>query len=530
MRDSVTKLVARVARSVTALQLKLLSTVAAATLVLMVGGVGRAQLTRVRDERDALRLERNGIIALHRLDGALLAVESSALGYRIARDERRREACASAIAELSRRLTEAETLLTATLSQRADVVLLRAHVHTELDAVERATGDPRGLGRHAAAPRVADLDASALDLDASALDLSRVVIRGMIERQQGLARLSDERLARHLRDAQRVIETGTLVTFFLLMVLVVWVWLGVGEREESRALIEAQSRALQQNNARLASKERALAERLAEEQRLSVALAEANGALDDRLREREALNDALARSNRELDQFAYVASHDLKAPLRGIANLAAWIEEDLADRMTDAAREQVTLLQGRVRRMEALIDGILSYSRAHRVREKPERVAVRALVLEQIDLLAAPPEASVIVPAEMPELVCERVPFQQVWMNLLSNALKHAGRVDPRVEVSVSDAGSCWEFAVKDNGPGIDPRYHERIFGLFQTLVSRDVVEGTGIGLATVKKIVESRGGAVSLESALGAGATFRFRWPKVYTSDEGATPWTRRA
>jgi signal transduction histidine kinase len=223
---------------------------------------------------------------------------------------------------------------------------------------------------------------------------------------------------------------------------------------------------------------------------------------------------ALEASNRELDQFAYVASHDLKAPLRGIANLSQWIEDDLADRFTDESHTHMRLLRGRVHRMEALIDGILQYSRAGRTHEAPERVDTAALVDEVVDLTAPPPGVEVVIHPGMPVLHTERLPLQQVFMNLVSNAVKYAG-AGGRVEVSArADEDGVCRFTVRDNGPGIAPEYHERIFVIFQMLEARDKVEGTGIGLSIVKKMVESRGGRVWVESAPGEGAAFHFLWP----------------
>ncbi|KYG07913.1 histidine kinase [Sorangium cellulosum] len=230
---------------------------------------------------------------------------------------------------------------------------------------------------------------------------------------------------------------------------------------------------------------------------------------------REELIAALAKTNQELDQFAYVASHDLKAPLRGIANLSEWIEESLTGKMDDETQEQIQLLRGRVRRLEALIDGILHYSRAGRLRGDLVSVDTGQLLAEIVELLSPPAGARIEIAPGMPTLVAELVPMQQVFQNLISNALKHARRSDPRVEVTCKDAGAFYEFAVRDNGPGIAPEYHGRIWDLFQTLESRDKVEGTGIGLSVVKKAVESRGGSVGVASRPGEGATFFVRWPK---------------
>jgi PAS domain S-box-containing protein len=230
---------------------------------------------------------------------------------------------------------------------------------------------------------------------------------------------------------------------------------------------------------------------------------------------------ALEASNRELDQFAYVASHDLKAPLRGISNLSQWIEDDLAERLTDESREHLSLLRGRVHRMEGLIDGILEYSRAGRVRGAAERVDTGALAREVVDLLAPPPQVRVEVAPEMPVIHTERLPLQQVFLNLIGNAVKHSGAAGGTVRVSARHDGGAWELAVSDEGPGIAPEFHERIWGMFQTLQPRDRVEGTGIGLSIVKKLVESRGGRAWVESSSGAGATFRVRWPAT-AADEG--------
>jgi signal transduction histidine kinase len=223
----------------------------------------------------------------------------------------------------------------------------------------------------------------------------------------------------------------------------------------------------------------------------------------------------LEQSNRELDQFAYVASHDLKAPLRGIANLAQWIEEDLGDRLSGESRDHMRLLKGRVHRMESLIDGILSYSRAGRVREKIERVDVGALLRETIELLAPPPGIAFVVEAPMPILSSERIPLQQVFMNLIGNAIKYGERPDLRVTVTASDEGEFVRFVVGDNGPGIAPHFHDKVWQIFQTLAPRDKVEGTGIGLSVVRKLVETRGGHTSLESQVGQGSRFSFTWPQ---------------
>jgi signal transduction histidine kinase len=232
--------------------------------------------------------------------------------------------------------------------------------------------------------------------------------------------------------------------------------------------------------------------------------------------ELERLTRALQAGNRELEQFAYAASHDLKAPLRGIANLAGWIQEDAGETLSDQSREHLRLMHGRVQRMEALIDGMLTYARATKTSRSPEKIDVGRLVKEVVELLDPPARVTIHIDPTLPTVEAERIPFQQVVMNLLSNAIKH-GRADaPEIEVGCTDEPNDYDFRVADNGPGIPTESQDRIWELFQTLEARDRVEGSGIGLAVVKKIVESQGGHAWVESVPGAGATFHFTWPKT--------------
>ncbi|HEX2198119.1 MAG TPA: ATP-binding protein [Burkholderiales bacterium] len=282
----------------------------------------------------------------------------------------------------------------------------------------------------------------------------------------------------------------------------------------ARRETEAQARQLAAEQAALAEAARRSEELQRINEQLESALADARTARDNAERSAAAAEAAY----RELDQFAYVASHDLKAPLRGIASLAQWIQDDIGERLTGDSANHMRMLQGRVHRMQALIDGVLAYSRAGRTLTTPERVDSAALVQEVIELQALPAEVKVDVAPHMPSLQAERVPLQQVFMNLIDNAVKYARgyRPDVLLEVAWRDLEDTYEFSVRDNGPGIAPEYQERIWGIFQTLAPRDKVEGTGIGLSVVKKVVESRGGRVWVESEPGQGAAFRFTWPKV--------------
>ena len=237
----------------------------------------------------------------------------------------------------------------------------------------------------------------------------------------------------------------------------------------------------------------------------------ANDELEHRVQERTA---ELAAANEQLEQFAYVASHDLRAPLRGISSLAMWIEEDLEDVLKDETREYMNLLHRRIHRMEALIEGILEYSRLDSAETQLERVDVTELLNEVIDLLNPPPTLSVKVGNAMPILMTERIKLGQVFSNLIGNAIKYHDKLNGYIHITVQHNGQFYEFEVADNGPGIAPEYHQKIFGIFETLQARDQVESSGVGLALVKKIVEMEGGRISVQSDEGEGARFRFTWP----------------
>ena len=229
----------------------------------------------------------------------------------------------------------------------------------------------------------------------------------------------------------------------------------------------------------------------------------------------------LEQRNEELDQFAYVTSHDLKAPLRAIANLATWIEEDLGDRLPADNVEQFELLKSRVHRMEGLINGLLEYSRIGRTQQSSEQVNVASLLADTIDSLPSDQFKIEIAP-EMPTFPAKRAPLLQVFSNLIDNAIKHHNREGGLIEIGVEDLGAFYEFTVKDDGPGIAAPFHEKVFTIFQTLRSRDEFESTGIGLSLVKKTVLAEGGEIRLISKPDQGAAFIFTWPKLpHTTDE---------
>ena len=243
-----------------------------------------------------------------------------------------------------------------------------------------------------------------------------------------------------------------------------------------------------------------------------------NDELEQRVLQRTAAlakaNSDLARLNGELEQFAYVASHDLKAPLRAIDNLAQWIEEDMGETLAGSSRAHFQTLRKRVFRLETLLDGLLEYSRIGRVQADPVEIDTRDLVNEIVPLIAVPEQFTISVAPVLPTLHSHLAPLQQVLLNLIVNAVKHHDRPDGRVDVSAREDGAMVEFTVADDGPGVAPQFHERIFVMFQTLKPRDQVEGMGMGLALVKKTVENHGGRVWVESQGVGGARFRFTWP----------------
>ncbi len=245
-----------------------------------------------------------------------------------------------------------------------------------------------------------------------------------------------------------------------------------------------------------------------ERRKLERALAKANEHLAETVRD-------LRRSNKELQDFAYVAAHDLKAPLRGIGTLTDWIASDYVDKFDDQGRQQLGMLKGRVARLSELIDGILHYSEIGRVASRVQPVDLNELVLDVIALLDPPKHVDVAVQGPLPVVVCEKIRVGQVFRNLIDNAVKYMDKTEGRIEIRCEEQEGLWRFAISDNGPGIDRKYFEKIFQIFQTLAPRDERESTGIGLAIVKKIVELCGGSVWVESKMGEGATFFFTLPK---------------
>ncbi|MBI4963669.1 MAG: GHKL domain-containing protein [Desulfomonile tiedjei] len=222
----------------------------------------------------------------------------------------------------------------------------------------------------------------------------------------------------------------------------------------------------------------------------------------------------LEAANQELKDFAYIVSHDLKAPLRAANQLVGWLATDYGHLFDEEGKGHLDLLLSRVTRMHNLIDSILHYSRLGRIREEQTAVDLNILVSEVIQLVGPPAHISITVENELPTIICEETRIQELFQNLLDNAIKYSDKPEGRIRIGCAREDSHWKFGISDNGPGIDQKYHEKVFQIFQTLHSRDEVESTGIGLTVVRKIVELHGGKVWVESQMGSGTTFFFTLP----------------
>jgi signal transduction histidine kinase len=225
----------------------------------------------------------------------------------------------------------------------------------------------------------------------------------------------------------------------------------------------------------------------------------------------------LNRANRDLEQFANVASHDLKAPLRGIAHLACWIKDDLGENIANEVRDNLDRLEARVKNMDALIQGILEYSRAGKSSPEGKTVKIDTLIYEVLDLIGAGDDVDVEIKPEMPIFKTDSIKLFQFFSNLISNAIKHNSSANKRLVISSQRKGEFYEFTVADNGPGIAPKYYEKIFQMFQTLQAGDKFENTGVGLPIVKKLVEEVSGSIRVEPVEGGGTAFVFLWPATF-------------
>lgn len=255
--------------------------------------------------------------------------------------------------------------------------------------------------------------------------------------------------------------------------------------------------------------------------RRTVELATTNEKLHLEIAERKQSEKQLAQllaevesANQELNDFAYVVSHDLKAPLRGISTIADWLLTDYSDKFDEEGKELINLMISRVQRLHNLIDGILEYSRVGRLKEQIIEFDLNKLLSDAIDLVSLHQTIEIKIENPLPFLSAERTRIKQLFQNLISNAAKFMDKPQGQIKIGCQHEGSSWKFWVSDNGPGIESRYFGKIFQIFQRLSSEKASNSTGIGLAIVKKIVEMYGGRIWVESEIGKGSTFFFTLP----------------
>ena len=228
---------------------------------------------------------------------------------------------------------------------------------------------------------------------------------------------------------------------------------------------------------------------------------------------KEELLASLERSNNELEDYAQIVSHDLKSPLRSINSLIAWIREDNTDKLSEETEQYLGMIEGKIEKMDHLIQGILTYSKIDKTDIKSEKVDTHEIVSNIISIIDIPKNIKISVDNTLPVIKADRFRIQQLFQNLIGNAVSYIDKPEGLVEIGVEQSNSHNIFFVKDNGPGIAKKNQEKIFKIFQSLTNNE--KSTGLGLSIVKKITEKYNGAIWLESEVGKGTTFYIKLPK---------------
>ena len=229
----------------------------------------------------------------------------------------------------------------------------------------------------------------------------------------------------------------------------------------------------------------------------------------------QARTQELELANQDLENFAHVVSHDLKAPLRGISGISDVLETEYKDKLDAEGHDYISLIKARVGKMVNLVDGILTYSKAGSHTANLETVNTELLVEDILDLLEVPAHIDIQHATPLPEVTYDQIQLSQVLQNLISNAIKYMDKPAGSIKIGATESAKEWELYVQDNGPGIPEEYVQKIFGAFETIKERETKDSTGIGLSTVKKIVEKHEGKVGVRSTEGGGSTFFFTIPK---------------
>lgn len=230
--------------------------------------------------------------------------------------------------------------------------------------------------------------------------------------------------------------------------------------------------------------------------------------------ENEKLISLLKKSNKDLDEFAYSASHDLKSPLNAIENLIGWIEEDTEGKLDEDSQEHFRLIKKRVGRMRRLVEDLLSYSKIERCGQEIDKLSLQAVVTDCLYLLNMPEEFT--INTQDITVFLPKIPLEMILTNLLSNAIKHHTSKSGIIDVTCIEQPNSYQLSITDDGPGIDPKYHEKIFKRFNKLASKDEIEGSGLGLSMVQKAINFYDGTIRIESEEGKGCKFIIDWPKV--------------
>jgi light-regulated signal transduction histidine kinase (bacteriophytochrome) len=231
-------------------------------------------------------------------------------------------------------------------------------------------------------------------------------------------------------------------------------------------------------------------------------------------------NEKLLRSNEELTQFAYVASHDLQEPLRMVDSYLGLIEHRYKGKLDADADIFIGFAVDGARRMKRLIDDLLVYSRVNTRCFEIGRVDCNEALADVLEVLAEQAAGAEIEAGKLPVIEADLAQVERLFANLIGNALKFRSEHPPRIAISARRTGALWEFAVSDNGIGIEPEFREKVFEIFARLHNRDQYEGSGIGLAACKRIVDLHGGTIHAEAAPGGGSTFRFTLPQHHEKE----------
>ncbi|MBK7964522.1 MAG: hypothetical protein IPK10_03925 [Bacteroidetes bacterium] len=230
----------------------------------------------------------------------------------------------------------------------------------------------------------------------------------------------------------------------------------------------------------------------------------------------------LEKSNKELDKFASVASHDLKAPLRAIGTLADFLEMDLEDNLNEETRRNLLTIKNRVQRMELLLDALLNYSKVDRRDNQIKEVDTEVLMEQVLSLLPSNRNYKIKIESKLPLVKTDEFVWKSVMEILIDNAIKFNDKSQCEIKVSCKEEEEYCHFSVSDNGIGIEEKYFDKIFVIFQTINPRDAFESTGAGLAVAKKMMDNYGGKIKVSSNLNEGSTFTFSIPKIQQTKSG--------